>query len=49
MTDVLVDLASGTPIGRARKGSFVEVDAIELAENAEGASIARLVFEWLSR
>ena len=49
MTDALVVSASGTPIERAGKGSLVEVDAFELAENAEGASNARLEFEWLSR
>lgn len=49
MTDALVVLASRTPIERAGKGSLVEIDAIERAENAEGASIARLEFEWLSR
>lgn len=49
MTEALIVSASGTPIGRARKGSLVEVDAFELSENAEGASIVRLRFEWLSR
>ena len=41
MTDAVIVAAARTPIGRARKGSLVEVDAFELAQIAVGAVIER--------
>jgi len=41
MTDALIVSAARTPIGRARKGSLVDVDAFELAKVAVGATIDR--------
>jgi acetyl-CoA acetyltransferase family protein len=41
MTDALIVSAARTPIGRARKGSLVDVDAFELAKIAVGATIER--------
>ena len=41
MPDALIVSAARTPIGRARKGSLVDVDAFELARIAVGATIER--------
>jgi len=41
MTDALIVSAARTPIGRARKGSLVDVDAFQLARVAVGATIER--------
>ena len=41
MTDAVIVSAARTPIGRARKGSLVTVDAFELAEVAVGAAVDR--------
>src|SRR5438477_10056833 len=41
MTDALIVSAARTPIGRAQKGSLVDVDAFALAEVAVGAAIDR--------
>jgi len=41
MTDAVIVSAARTPIGRARKGSLVGVDAFELAQVAVGAAIDR--------
>ena len=37
MTDAVIVATARTPIGRARKGSLVDVDAFELAQIAVGA------------
>ena len=41
MTDAVIVSAARTPIGRAHKGSLVDVDAFQLAEVAVEAAIAR--------
>lgn len=41
MAEALIVSAARTPIGRARKGSLVDVDAFELARVAVGATIDR--------
>ena len=41
MTDAVIVSAARTPIGRARKGSLVTVDAFQLAETALGAAVDR--------
>jgi len=41
VTDAVIVSAARTPIGRARKGSLVTVDAFELAEVAVGAAVDR--------
>jgi acetyl-CoA acetyltransferase family protein len=41
MTEAVIVASARTPIGRAHKGSLVDVDAFELAEIAVGAAIAR--------
>src|SRR5688500_821368 len=41
MTDAVIVSVARTPIGRARKGSLVDVDAFRLAEIAAGAAIER--------
>jgi acetyl-CoA C-acetyltransferase len=41
VTEAVIVAAARTPIGRAHKGSFVDVDAFELAEVAVGAAIDR--------
>ncbi len=41
MTDAVIVSAARTPIGRARKGSLVGVDAFQLAQIAVGATIER--------
>jgi acetyl-CoA C-acetyltransferase len=41
MTDAVVVATARTPIGRARKGSLVDVDAFRLAEIAVGAVVER--------
>jgi acetyl-CoA C-acetyltransferase len=41
VTEAVIIAAARTPIGRANKGSFVDVDAFELAEVAVGAAIER--------
>ena len=41
MTDAVIVAAARTPIGRARKGSLVDVDAFELAQIAVGAVVER--------
>ncbi len=41
MTEAVIVAAARTPIGRARKGSLVGVDAFELAQTAVGATIER--------
>ena len=41
MTEAVIVSAARTPIGRAHKGSLVDVDAFELAEVAVGAAIER--------
>lgn len=41
MTEAFIVSAARTPIGRARKGSLVEVDAFELAQIAVGEAIGR--------
>jgi acetyl-CoA C-acetyltransferase len=41
MTDAVIISAARTPIGRANKGSLVDVDAFELARVAVGAAIDR--------
>ena len=41
MTEAVIVAAARTPIGRARKGSFVDVDAFELAEVALSGAIGR--------
>ena len=41
MTDAVIVATARTPIGRARKGSLVNVDAFELAQIAVGAVIER--------
>ena len=41
MTDAVIVAAARTPIGRARKGSLVDVDAFELAQVAVGGAIER--------
>ncbi len=41
MTDALIVSTARTPIGRARKGSLVGVDAFQLAEVAVGAALER--------
>ncbi len=41
MTDAVIISAARTPIGRANKGSLVDVDAFELARVALGAAIDR--------
>jgi len=41
MTDAVIIAAARTPIGRANKGSLVDVDAFELAEVALGALLER--------
>ena len=41
MTDAVIVAAARTPIGRARKGSLVGVDAFELAQVAVGEAIDR--------
>jgi len=41
MTDAVIISAARTPIGRANKGSLVDVDAFELARVALGAAIER--------
>ena len=42
MTDAVIVSAARTPIGRANKGSLVDVDAFELARVALGAAIERV-------
>lgn len=41
MTEAVIVAAARTPIGRARKGSLVDVDAFRLAEIAVGEAISR--------
>ncbi len=41
MTEAVIVAAARTPIGRARKGSLVDVDAFRLAEIAVGETVAR--------
>jgi acetyl-CoA C-acetyltransferase len=41
MTEAVIVAAARTPIGRARKGSLVGVDAFQLAQTAVGAAIER--------
>jgi acetyl-CoA acetyltransferase family protein len=41
MTDAVIVASARTPIGRANKGSLVDVDAFELARVAVGAAIER--------
>ncbi len=41
MTDAVIVATARTPIGRARKGSLVDVDAFELAQIAVGAVVER--------
>jgi acetyl-CoA C-acetyltransferase len=41
VTEAVVVAAARTPIGRARKGSLVDVDAFRLAEIAVGEAVAR--------
>jgi acetyl-CoA acetyltransferase family protein len=41
MTDAVIISAARTPIGRANKGSLVDVDAFELARVALGAAVER--------
>ncbi|HWD53310.1 MAG TPA: thiolase family protein [Acidimicrobiales bacterium] len=41
MTEAVIVAAARTPIGRANKGSLVDIDAFELAEVAVGAAIER--------
>ncbi len=41
MTEAVIVAAARTPIGRANKGTLVDVDAFELAEVAVGAAIER--------
>ncbi len=41
MTEAVIVAAARTPIGRAHRGSLVDVDAFELAEVAVGAAIER--------
>jgi acetyl-CoA acetyltransferase family protein len=41
VTDAVIVAAARTPIGRARKGSLVNVDAFELAKIAVGAAVER--------
>jgi acetyl-CoA C-acetyltransferase len=41
VTDAVIVAAARTPIGRARKGSLVTVDAFQLAEVAVGAAVDR--------
>ena len=41
MTDAVIVASARTPIGRANKGSLVDVDAFELARVAVGAAIGR--------
>jgi acetyl-CoA C-acetyltransferase len=41
VTDAVVVAAARTPIGRARKGSLVDVDAFQLAQIAVGAVVER--------
>ena len=41
MTDAVIVATARTPIGRARKGSLVDVDAFELAQIAVGAAVER--------
>ena len=41
MTEAVIVAAARTPIGRARKGSLVDVDAFRLAEIAVGEVVAR--------
>src|SRR5580765_2180595 len=41
MTDAVIVAGARTPIGRAHKGSLVDVDAFELAEIAAGEAIRR--------
>ena len=41
VTEAVIVAAARTPIGRARKGSLVDVDAFRLAEIAVGEAIAR--------
>jgi acetyl-CoA acetyltransferase family protein len=41
VTEAVIVAAARTPIGRANKGSLVDVDAFELAEVAVGAAIER--------
>jgi acetyl-CoA C-acetyltransferase len=41
MTEAVIVAGARTPIGRAHKGSLVDVDAFELAEIAVGAAIER--------
>ena len=41
MSDAVIVAAARTPIGRARKGSLVDVDAFTLAEIAVGAAVER--------
>ena len=41
MTEAVIVAAARTPIGRARKGSLVDVDAFRLAEIAVGEAVSR--------
>ena len=41
MTDAVIVSTARTPIGRARKGSLIGVDAFQLAEVAVGAALER--------
>jgi acetyl-CoA acetyltransferase family protein len=41
VTDAVIVAAARTPIGRARKGSLIDVDAFELAEIAVGCAVER--------
>jgi acetyl-CoA acetyltransferase family protein len=41
VTEAVIVAAARTPIGRANKGSFVDIDAFQLAEVAVGAAIQR--------
>ena len=41
MTEAVIVAATRTPIGRARKGSLVDVDAFRLAEVAVGEAVRR--------
>ena len=41
MTEAVIVAAARTPIGRARKGSLIDVDAFRLAEIAVGEAVSR--------
>ena len=41
MTEAVIVATARTPIGRARKGSLIDVDAFRLAEIAVGEAVSR--------